>query len=63
MPHGQKLLGIGWVYTEKFNGRYRPRTVAKGSDDQKAKFINLPGSKTLNRKEHKFISPHILKLQ
>jgi Reverse transcriptase (RNA-dependent DNA polymerase) len=30
MPHGRKLVGNRWVYTEKDDGTYRSRTVAQG---------------------------------
>jgi Reverse transcriptase (RNA-dependent DNA polymerase) len=36
MPHGRRLVGNRWVYTEKYDGTYRSRTVAKG-------FSQVPG--------------------
>jgi Reverse transcriptase (RNA-dependent DNA polymerase) len=36
MPHGRKLVGNRWVYTEKYDGTYRSRTVAQG-------FSQVPG--------------------
>jgi Reverse transcriptase (RNA-dependent DNA polymerase) len=36
MPHGRKLDGNRWVYTEKDDGTYRSRTVAQG-------FSQVPG--------------------
>jgi Reverse transcriptase (RNA-dependent DNA polymerase) len=29
MPHGRKLVGNSWVYSEKHDGTYRSRTVAQ----------------------------------
>jgi Reverse transcriptase (RNA-dependent DNA polymerase) len=36
IPHGRKLVGNRWVYTEKYDGTYRSRTDAQG-------FIQVPG--------------------
>jgi Reverse transcriptase (RNA-dependent DNA polymerase) len=37
MPHGMKLVGNIWVYTEKDDGTYRSKTVAQGFSQVPAK--------------------------